>query len=59
LQQGLQQGEAALLRRLLEQKFGPLDDGTRTRLAEADAGTLLVWGERILEAESLAAVFGD
>lgn len=54
-----QQGEATLLQRLLERKFGPLDEATRMRLAGADPGTLLVWGERRLEAKSLAAVLGD
>lgn len=57
LQQGLQQGEAAQLRRLLELRFAPLDEATLRRLAEADAGTLLIWGER--ELESLAEVFGN
>ena len=58
-QQGLQQGEVALLQRLLERKFGPLDEATRMRLTGADAGTLLIWGERVLDARSLAAVFED
>jgi hypothetical protein len=44
---------------LLERKFGPLDEATQIMLAEADAGMLLVWGERVLDARSLAAVFED
>lgn len=57
--QGVRQGEAALLARLLERKFGPLSAGARRRIDAADAETLLVWGERVLSAGSLAEVFGD
>lgn len=37
--------------------LGPLDAATQTRLAAADSETLLVWGERVLAAGSLAEVF--
>jgi len=57
LEQGLQQGEAALLLRLLTRKFGPIDESIRARVLSADAEQLLVWGERILSAETLAEVF--
>ena len=59
LKQGERRGEAALLARLLERKFGPLSTGTRRRIDGADAETLLTWGERVLSADSLAEVFGD
>jgi predicted transposase/invertase (TIGR01784 family) len=52
LQQGLQQGEAALLLRLLERRFGTLDEEHRSRVRAADAETLLRWGDRLLTAES-------
>ncbi len=46
-----------LLQRLLAFKFGPLDEASLARLAAADSDTLLIWGERVLTAANLAAVF--
>lgn len=46
-----------VLRRLLERKFGPLDAALQARLAQADADTLLLWSERILDARSVDDVF--
>jgi hypothetical protein len=57
LKEGRQEGEAALLLHLLTRKFGPLDEPTRARVLAADAEQLLVWGEWILSAETLAEVF--
>jgi hypothetical protein len=51
-----QQGEAKVLLRLIQRKFGPPTDSVRQRIEEADAETLLEWSERILNAESLDAV---
>ena len=45
-----------MLMRLLERKFGPLSDQHRRILEEADAETLLVWGERVLTADSIEDV---
>jgi len=59
IQQGQAQGEAALLVRQLEHKFGALAAKYRTRVAEADAQTLLRWGERILTAKTIGEVFED
>ena len=59
LQEGRQEGESSLLQRLLTRKFGPLDETVRARLAAADSETLLVWGDRVLTATSLAEVFGE
>ncbi|MGZ8217391.1 DUF2887 domain-containing protein [Methylomagnum sp.] len=50
---GAAKGEAALLCRLLERKFGPLPATVTQRLASADAETLLIWGERVLDAQRL------
>lgn len=50
-------GEATLLLRLLERKFGPLDRQTRARINRAGSKRLLEWGERILTAERLEQVF--
>jgi len=49
-QEGRQQGEAALLLRLMERRFGPLDEALRERIRAADAETLLQWSDRILTA---------
>ena len=57
--EGRKEGEITLMIRLLEKRFGPLDETTRARLEAADAEQLLHWGERLLVAESLEAVFQD
>jgi hypothetical protein len=57
LEKGRQEGEVAFLLRLLELRFGPLDESARNRVHQADADTLLLWGERVLTATSLADVF--
>lgn len=56
-QEGRREGEAALLLRMLERKFGQLDIQTRKRVEDADAERLLDWGERVLTAERLEEVF--
>ncbi|MEW6168599.1 MAG: DUF4351 domain-containing protein, partial [Pseudomonadota bacterium] len=53
LQQGLQQGEAAVLLRQLTRKFGELPPQVRRRIESADAETLLLWSERVLDATTL------
>lgn len=55
--EGHKEGESLMLQRLLTLKFGPLDAATQARLAAADSETLLVWGERVLTAGSVAEVF--
>ena len=50
-------GEAALLLRQLERKFPPLPEAARQRIAAADAETLLAWGERVLDANSLEEIW--
>jgi hypothetical protein len=56
-QEGRQEGEAALLIRQLERKFGSLDPQTCKRVEEADSEHLFEWGERVLTAERLEDVF--
>ena len=56
VEQGVQQGEAAVLLRLIERKFGPPSAPVRKRIVEADAETLLTWSERILTADTIEAV---
>ena len=66
-QQGLEQGllegelkgEANVLERQLTKRFGPLSDDTRTRLKNATAEQLELWADRILDAPTLAAIFGN
>ena len=59
LERGEQKGEARLLLRLLEEKFGALDSTSRERVREADAERLLDWGARLIKANHLREVFGD
>ena len=56
-EEGRQEGEALLLLRLLERKFGRLDPQIRERVRIADADRLLNWGERLLSADRLEDVF--
>jgi len=55
--QGLQEGEVTLLLRQLRKRFGELPDWVRTRLNEATTEQLEHWGEELLQAESLDALF--
>ena len=61
LQQGLADGrrfgEVSLLERQLERRFGGLSAAVRERLYGASESELLLWGERLLDAASLAEVF--
>ena len=50
-------GRASLLLRLLERKFGALDDSARARVESAAPGVLLLYAERVLDAPDLDAVF--
>ncbi|MGV0951891.1 MAG: Rpn family recombination-promoting nuclease/putative transposase [Azonexus sp.] len=56
IEQGKQQGGAAVLLRLVERKFGPPSESVRERIASADPETLLAWSERILTADDVEAV---
>jgi hypothetical protein len=59
LLQGRLEGESTLLERLLIKRFGPLSDDIRARLRAARHEQLETWAERVLDAPSLAQVFGD
>lgn len=52
----VQKGEVRLLRRLLEQRFGPLPEWAERRLETADLAKLERWGLRLLEAERLEQI---
>lgn len=57
--EGKLEGESALLERQIIRRFGPISDNTRSRLNTATAEQLETWAERILDATTLAEVFGD
>ena len=57
VQQGMQQGEARFLIKLLKQRFGTLSANDISMIEQADEDTLLTWGTRILEAETLEEMF--
>ena len=50
---GRQEGEAAMLLRLIARKFGPPPETVRERITHADSETLLEWSDRILTAQTL------
>ena len=50
-------GEAALLLRLLERRFGVLPGWARDRVLAADTSVLEEWGLRVLDAATLEEVF--
>jgi hypothetical protein len=58
LREGEQRGEAALLVRQLERRFGALPDWARDRIATGDTIALEQWGLRVLDAGSLEDVLG-
>ncbi len=59
LQKGVQQGEATLLLRLLRHRFGDIPHHLAQQITQADAQTLLVWGEKILDAANLEELFAE
>ncbi|OOG22000.1 transposase [Thioalkalivibrio denitrificans] len=57
-EKGLKEGEAAVLLRQIERKFGAeAAEAHRARIDQADADTLLEWSERILTAERVEEIF--
>ena len=54
---GLREGEARILTRLLERRFGPLPDGFAARIAAASTSQLERWLEAVLDAPTCEAVF--
>ncbi len=59
IEKGIPAGEVLLLRRLLIRRFGPIPGWVETKLAGAEPAQLEVWGERVLDAPLLEAVFGE
>ena len=57
MQQGIQQGEVAVLLRLMERKFGHrLTDVDRQLIESADTEKLLKWSDKILSANSIEEI---
>ena len=57
VQQGILQGEASLLRRMLKRRFTQLPGWVEERLAKASHEELESWADRVIEAEALEEVF--
>ena len=54
---GLREGEARLLLRLLASRFGDLPQWVQERVQQAEVSQLERWGERLLDARTLADLF--
>lgn len=59
LAEGRQEGQRQVLGRLLEAKFGALDEQAQERLADASETELAQWSARLLVATSLAELFAE
>ena len=59
VQQGIQQGESRLLRKQLERRFGALPQWASDKLNSAAEQDLNSWGEAVLTASNLEAVFDN
>jgi hypothetical protein len=59
LQEGRREGRVEVVLRLLDVKFGPLDEPVRARIADSDPATLDRYLERIVSATSLGEVLQD
>ena len=57
LEQGVQQGELTLLRRLIEERFGPIPQWAEDRLATRSAAELEELAVRVLKAKTLEELF--
>ena len=56
---GYRKGESSLLRKLLERRFGVLPSWVEQRTEVAEEPELERWGEALLTAPSLEAIFGQ
>jgi hypothetical protein len=59
LEQGLEQSEKAVLFRQLHRKFGTIPEHYRKQVEQANAATLLIWAENLIEAHSIEEIFRD
>jgi hypothetical protein len=56
-EKGIEQGEARLLKQLLTWRFGALPAWVESQLAGAEPERLEAWAKRVLDAQTLDAVF--
>jgi hypothetical protein len=56
-EKGWKGGEAALLIKMLELKYGPLPSWAQDKIAQADAISIEQWAAKLLSAQTLEAVF--
>lgn len=57
MEKGIEKGEALLLQRQLARRFGPLPDDVLQRITHAGTAQLELWGDRVLDANTLQEVF--
>jgi predicted transposase/invertase (TIGR01784 family) len=57
IHQGIHQGEVALFTRQLKRRFYEVPECYFKYIEQADAETLLLWGEKILDAKTLEEIF--
>ncbi len=57
IEQGIQKGEAAMLISLLRHRFGEVPKSVAQKISKANAQTLLLWGEKVLDAANLREIF--
>jgi hypothetical protein len=57
IEKGIEQGEARLLKQLLTWRFGALPAWVESQLAGAEPERLEAWAKRVLDAQTLDAVF--
>ncbi len=58
IEKGIEKGEALLLQRQLVRRFGPLPSDLVAMISTASTNQIETWGDRVLDATSLEAVFG-
>jgi hypothetical protein len=58
LAEGRTEGEAKILLRLLQKRFGAVPDSLRRRIVAADVGSIEAWAERAIDAPDLESIFG-
>lgn len=59
IQQGMQQGEALALQKLLTIRFGAIPSDTVGKITTASSDQLDAWLNLVMDAPSLASVFAD
>ena len=59
IEEGRAEGQAGIVLRLLELRFGVLPDAVRDRVRDASAPELEAWAERVLTAASIDEVLGE